>query len=65
MEELDRLLSRAVMHDSRTPAGYIPASVYQPYKDWDFGQKKEPSDWLTFCIARIGYRMSDGRHARG
>jgi hypothetical protein len=32
---------------------FIPESVYMPYKDWDFGQKKEPSRWLTFLACRI------------
>jgi hypothetical protein len=29
---------------------YVPESVYQAWKDWDFGQKKEPSRLLT-CFA--------------
>jgi len=29
---------------------YIPESVYQAWKEWDFGQKKEPSRLLT-CFA--------------
>ncbi len=32
---------------------FIPESVYLPYKNWDFGQKKGPSQWLTFLIYRI------------
>jgi len=33
--------------------GFIPESVYQVWKDWDFGQKKNQSEWLVFCVARI------------
>lgn len=32
---------------------YTPESIYQPYKNWDFGQKKVPSHWLTFLVYRI------------
>ncbi|MFH2115605.1 MAG: hypothetical protein ABIJ86_13995 [Spirochaetota bacterium] len=44
----------AVIHAKRQPDGsYIPESVYQPYKAWDFGQKKIPSPWIGFLIARM------------
>ncbi len=47
----------SVMHDKRQPDGsYIPESVYQPYKEWDFGQKKKPSPWIGFLVARIDNR---------
>lgn len=32
-------------------SGFIPASVWRVYKDWDFGQKKYPSSWMTYKIA--------------
>jgi hypothetical protein len=48
----------AAIHDKRQPDGsYIPESVYQPYKDWDFGQKKVPSPWIGFLVARIDSRI--------
>lgn len=28
-------------------------SVWTAWKDWDFGQKKEPSPWLTFLAQRV------------
>ena len=31
----------------------IPESVWTPWKDWDFGQKKMPSKGLTFFVKRI------------
>ncbi|MEI7616106.1 MAG: hypothetical protein WCJ54_05265, partial [Actinomycetota bacterium] len=36
---------------------YTPESVWQDWKGWDFGQKKQPSDYLTFLICRILKRM--------
>ena len=48
----------AVIHGKRQPDGsYIPESVYQPYRTWDFGQKKAPSPWLSFLVARIESRI--------
>lgn len=47
-----------VIYDKRKADGsYIAESVYQPYKEWDFGQKKFPSPWLAFLMARIEKRV--------
>lgn len=32
---------------------FTPESVYLKYKEWDFGQKKQPSPWLTYTCLRI------------
>jgi hypothetical protein len=32
---------------------FIPESVYQKCKEWDFGQKKQPSAWLSYICIRI------------
>ena len=37
---------------------FTPESAYQKYKDWDFGQKKEPSPYLTFLCYRTFERLS-------
>lgn len=37
--------------------GYRPESIYQPYKAWDFGQKKEDSPWLSFLVLRLEARL--------
>jgi len=47
-----------VVHGKRGKDGlYTPESVYQPYRAWDFGQKKVPSPWITFIIKRIENRL--------
>lgn len=47
-----------VIHGKRQPDGsYIAESVYQPYKAWDFGQKKVASPWLAFLMARMEKRI--------
>lgn len=37
--------------------GFIPGSVYQEFKDWDFGQKKVPSEWLGLRVELIRARL--------
>ncbi len=32
---------------------FIPESVYQKFKGWDFGQKKAPSPYLTYLCKKI------------
>ena len=36
---------------------FTPESVYQKMKDWDFGQKKMPSPYLTYLCLRIFKRL--------
>ena len=36
---------------------YIPESVWQDWKGWDFGQKNQPSEYLTFLVYRILKRL--------
>lgn len=34
-----------------------PESVWMAYREWDFGQKKTFSRWMTFLVARILKRV--------
>ena len=36
---------------------FTPESVYQKLKDWDFGQKKVPSPYLTYLCYQIFKRL--------
>ena len=36
---------------------FSPESIWMAWKGWDFGQKREPSQWVTFLILRILKRM--------
>ena len=47
-EMLDIIESKANSDDQ-----FIPESVYQKCKEWDFGQKKQPSQWLTYICINI------------
>lgn len=38
-------------------ATFVPESVWLPWAGQDFGQKKQPSDWMRFCVARIFRRL--------
>ncbi len=37
---------------------FIPESVWTSWKEWDFGQKKTASPWLTFITHRLLRRLS-------
>ena len=44
--------------DKMTSEGtFIPESIYNLYKEWDFGQKKQPSRWITLLMHRILLRV--------
>lgn len=55
-----RLLDMASLVKSKmdTQGRFMPESVWQPWKDWDFGQKKQPSQWLTFLALRTLRRVN-------
>lgn len=37
---------------------FTPESIWTAWKGWDFGQKKNPSPWLTFLIYRMKSRFN-------
>ena len=37
---------------------FTPESEWKAWKGWDFGQKKQPSRWLTFLVLRTLKRIS-------
>jgi hypothetical protein len=37
---------------------YKAESAYRAWKDWNFGQKKENSAWISFLVYRIMKRMN-------
>lgn len=38
---------------------FTPESEWKAWKDWDFGQKKQPSAWLTFLVYRVRKRAGN------
>ncbi len=36
---------------------FTPESIWQAWREWDFGQKREPSAWLTLIASRMLTRM--------
>ena len=36
-----------------TSSRFTPESIWTVWKEWDFGQKKLPSSWLTFLVLRV------------
>jgi len=48
----------SILEDKHDEQGrYSAESVWRAWKDWDFGQKREPSQWITFLVRRIFNRM--------
>jgi hypothetical protein len=47
-----------------TNGRFTPESVWTAWKDWEFGQKKEPSRWVTLLAWRILNRVATGRGKR-
>ena len=44
----------ALLASKADPQGrYTPESIWKAWSAWDFGQKKEPSRWLTLLVHRI------------
>ena len=47
-----------LLKQKRDPEGkYTAESEWKAWKDWDFGQKKQPSRWITFLAMRMLNRM--------
>lgn len=36
---------------------FTPSSIYMPWKEWEFSNKKQPSRWLTLLVMQIEKRM--------
>jgi hypothetical protein len=52
LDMLDTLRSKA---DDQ--GRFTPESIWTVWKDWEFGQKRAPSRWLTFLAWRIVQRI--------
>jgi hypothetical protein len=65
LSQFSWLLDDQRLHDMTTilqnKAGvqgrFTPESIWMAWKEWDFGQKREPSRWLTFVIYRVLKRL--------
>ena len=52
--EMVEIIEQKVNSDGR----FTPESIWMAWKGWDFGQKKEPSPWLTFLVNRMKFRLN-------
>jgi hypothetical protein len=57
----DRLLEmvKVLMSKSDDQGRFTPESIWMAWKSWDFGQRREPSYWLTFLAQRILKRLNN------
>jgi hypothetical protein len=53
LQEMMNVLSQKKGDDGR----FTSESIWAAWKEWEFGQKKVPSRWLTFLVMRIQNRM--------
>ena len=53
VQEMVHILDQKRDHDGR----FKPESIWMDWRGWDFGQKREPSRWLTLLAARILQRF--------
>lgn len=56
-----RELCAVVQSYSEGQVGVTPGSVWRAWKAWDFGQKREPSRWLTLLVLRLQNRIEEVR----
>ncbi|OHD22379.1 MAG: hypothetical protein A2Y38_22140 [Spirochaetes bacterium GWB1_59_5] len=47
-----------VLGSERAEGGFVPGSIYQEFRGWDFGQKKAPSEWLGLRVELIRARIA-------
>ncbi len=59
-EKDPRLLDMAchVLGQADPEGRFTPQSVWKAWADWDFGQKKVASRWLTFLVLRLAKRLN-------
>lgn len=46
-----------IIQKSNEEGKYYAESVWRAWGGWSFGQKKEPSAWITFLVYRILMRI--------
>jgi len=53
LRDMTSVMAAKVGSDGRA----TPESVWTAWKDWEFGQKKVPSRWITLLVERVRQRM--------
>ena len=56
---------RLVVEKADANGRFKPESVWMAWKGWDFGQKREPSRWLTLLVNRMLARSTSGAWSFG
>jgi hypothetical protein len=48
----------SLLRQKRDPEDrYSAESEWKAWKEWEFGQKKQPSRWITFLATRMSNRI--------
>jgi hypothetical protein len=53
-----REMAEIIENKADSGGRFTPESIWMDWRGWDFGQKREPSRWLTFLARRINYRIN-------
>lgn len=59
-----REMLAAIVEKETSEGTFRPEGTNKPYAAFDFGQKKTPSPWLTFLVARAQHRLDKFGHSR-
>ncbi|MBN1328658.1 MAG: hypothetical protein JXA54_04215 [Candidatus Heimdallarchaeota archaeon] len=57
----ERLLEMInIIQNKKDEQGFLKAeSIWTAWKEWDFGQKKEPSPWITYLTYQIEHQLTE------
>jgi hypothetical protein len=50
-------MARVVQAQADDRGRFVPGSVWKAWDEWEFGQKKEPSRWVTLMAHRALNRI--------
>ena len=53
VQEMVNVITAQADEDGR----YTASSMFRSWSDWSFADKKHPSPWLTFLVARLAARL--------
>jgi hypothetical protein len=57
-EEPVREMAEIIAKKAGPEGWFTPESIWMDWRGWEFGQKREPSRWLTFLVTRILSRIN-------
>lgn len=50
-------MNEIILAKSNSEGRFTPESIWKAWSGWNFGQKKQPSSWMTFLVQRLLKRI--------